>query len=1207
MPRDISDALGDVARADKEAAAAINELENALKSVSNVTNRQFYPSIDKSVKRLDGLTLSVDKYKRNSKGVIKEVDKLSRGYSEIDKTGEKATKTNKEFASSIKKETDELKKQAVKLRESKQATSDFNNEVKEASSLLGLLKKKGEETHEEFKRMGDGAGEGATGMFAAGLAAVYLADKVSELGDNVLDTIKALREYDVAASALAKTSVIAPGGLAQLEKYREELSMTRQQSLEYFNVLKEGAETGIISVVALREAAMKLQETFGGDPTQKLKEYVDLLKEIPTLETDLSITASLSDQAATWFAIAKRGKIQQVIEFQMTGLAGGIKLDPEGTEAQVKTLNEMMVMNKRLEDFQNRLTSMIGPWGPKIVSIAKMALTGIGTLGGIWAVSIGSKRILAQILARQGGGYISPVRQGFRAFGSQYNMQRGRGLGILTSLRAGGRAAGTRMTNVGNQIAADGGITGAATVGLGKALTTLMTPVSKVGSLFSGLIPTLTTVGGVLSSFIVPFLFMAENSEEFGNAIKKAGRDAKGTKLEKLFNNLTMLNPPLLALRAVGIKTTDIIKGIGSAMQFAGPQWEYIWDSIKKWAWTNDNLTKEQKARSAEEERLKKIQQERAKDLLKMQEIISATDKGFNTAKTELHDMNVAIAQAKLEELKYIGGDVEDFNKIIREGTKAAKESYKIREGAGKTPRELAKEIKNETIRRTVLKNIINQEIEARKKNIDAIISMAEEIKKRPRVLIAEQRAAQAESQAGLGFALGRVDGNITKQIRARGDYLLKQMNATQDAIEFVSKNLGTGKTRDDNILVLEQYKSEQDELAKSYVELSQRSVDLLSVYKEFPKVKAADAVAEAAGALADTADFFGDTEMAARAANEQIKAANKSYELEMNLLKRFRAESLSSIENQIKIANTINNTELRNAELSKLNAQKQEIIAKSRKENDDLALKKAKEISDAIKKRADTDLSVVDMEQGLLEEQIGFLEEMGGSYGSILNMQKQSVVYEAQKLQIAQEALEFAIQSGARGKDLRQFEINVEKQKMELTKKAMGAQRSTYEKLLELAFGAIRSSRGARRGIMSEAMMFGRQRVRGRSGMLLEGQPMPIHTRSAMMMGAAGNVPGVLGMKPSRLPAESRMRGGMATVPNKTGGMSTVPGFLSGMPLVKGEEEKSNVNVKATVRVEFDNAMFKTKLVHIITSDPQIQNALANSMEGQRFIRNTV
>ena len=78
MPRDISEALGDVASADKEAAAAIKELEKALKSVSSVTDRQFNPSFDVAIKRVNGLSLSVDKYKIKSKDFVKEMDKISK-------------------------------------------------------------------------------------------------------------------------------------------------------------------------------------------------------------------------------------------------------------------------------------------------------------------------------------------------------------------------------------------------------------------------------------------------------------------------------------------------------------------------------------------------------------------------------------------------------------------------------------------------------------------------------------------------------------------------------------------------------------------------------------------------------------------------------------------------------------------------------------------------------------------------------------------------------------------------------------------------------------------------------------------------------------------------------------------------------------------------------------------------------------------------
>jgi hypothetical protein len=1629
MPRDISEQLGEIADSEKEAAKALEELQSALEKASNTADRAFSPAMLQVSRNINSLTKSTAKYRgetarllapnkavatsifdiqKASKNAEKEVGNLSVGYKKSGSRAVGASKANVSFASTVdeaRKElglaTKGLDSQQKALERAKRATSSFGDEVEEAASVLGLLRKKADDVEDEFKRYGDGIGDSATGMFAAGLAAVFLADKISELGDSVLDTIKSFRQYDISAAILAKASVVAPGGLRQLEQYRKELSLTREQALEYFKVLKEGAESGVVSVAALRSAAMRLQETFGDDPTARLREYVDILKEIPSLDVDLAITASLDDQAASWFALAKKGKIAQVIELQMAGLLGGIEAEvpPEGTEAQVETLTEMMKMNRRLEDFQFGLTNMIGPWGPQIVTIAKVGLTSVATLGGIFTVALGSKRILSRILrtnrgilaARTGirGIPMSDVtirgafREGFSMFTRQLKMLGGRGITGLPALRGATRAVGTRLGTLAG--AGAGGVVGSRLIAAtGTAIKTLASPVSALTASLGALGGAVVTATGVIAAAVGPVILIGKYGERAGNQMKRLSRGIKGTNLAKVLNTMALMIPTFLALRAAGVKATDAVAWLGERIRVAGAAWQEWYEWAKRWLLIRDDLSSKEAMAAKEHARLISIQRRAHASAKALQVAISKTDRAFESAAVMLHDMSVEVAGLELENLRLVGGDVEDFRDALDSGVDGAKKSFrKLNEGLararkfiltnanldaqsrraallnlhkaelqatkkfmeamldlagkfGEIPenvraeliskiRELRMDVeveagifgfkpltdtvlnarsalsrltnaiehlveaekmqltaeKEEMSERTrsvrefvdsldrtmkkaeksllvpfvtvggrveverdigeeifgdirpadilaqlkatvtidergvkiddrriltklrkqtkelmdkIAKALVNvpeadkatraalmeQErilqstlttidnvtritasenflLEARRKNMESIAGIAkdfisqiqkisEDVDKNPQIILLQKQLQQAENQAKLAVSLGVESGELLKEFRDRTKLLTAQLNAANAAKRELEKMRTDQKvlpelfrktikeTKEGFDVLIEgargikpvdigvvrmsakEYMRAQKEYSDalkagdipamqmasdrfkkaaanfekdlldarraadkagkvdfvrsidSYIQavmggagivgkagesIIRGSIDLrnrmgelaiqmeenrrqldeqIATYREVPTIEAAEAVQGAADSLADVAEFSGNAKLAVRALNDQVDALNKTYSEEINVLKQRELSVLEGLKEQRKLAKTIQNDNLRNIELEKINIDERRIRAKIEKEENELALKRAKGIAEAIKRAADTRILMVDMEQGLIEEEISFLEEMGGSYGAILDMQKQSVAYEAQKLQVAEEALKNAQAAGVQGKELRQFEINAARQRMELTKKAMGAQRSTYEKLLELAFGAIRQARGARRGLMGGAMMFGRGRVMGRAGMVVAGRAMPIATRAAMMMGAAGlpggaPAPGVLGARPTRMPVLGRLAGAMGrggavippgapVAPAPLAGVAPPrmapgvpverPGRVPAPPPVRPAFQVEG-ELKANIKVEFDDEMFREKLIHITTTDVRVKDAFASEMEKQRFLRESI
>ena len=109
-------------------------------------------------------------------------------------------------------------------------------------------------------------------------------------------------------------------------------------------------------------------------------EYVDLLKDIPTIEQDLQIGANLDDQAAALFALAQEGKISTVIDLQAAGLAGGIQTEQS---EDVKLLNAAQSKAKTVQDIKDGLLSKFFPsWVPQFGAISQNTFAALGLLGG---------------------------------------------------------------------------------------------------------------------------------------------------------------------------------------------------------------------------------------------------------------------------------------------------------------------------------------------------------------------------------------------------------------------------------------------------------------------------------------------------------------------------------------------------------------------------------------------------------------------------------------------------------------------------------------------------------------------------------------------------------------------------------------------------------------------------------------------------------
>jgi len=276
----------------------------------------------------------------------------------------------------------------------------YSREVNEAAIGTSFLAQKQHEAKEEAEDFAGGLGKSATGAMAVGVAMVFAATKISELSDSFSDTAKEFAKFNIEARTLSKSSLIAPGGFEQIEAMRAELALTRDESLAFFEVLQDGTSSGVDSVMGLAEAAEHLHDAFGEDPTSRLQNYIDLLKEIPTLDMDLSITASMDDQTAAWFALAEKGKVSQAIELQIAGLMGGNKdeLDKTIPQGEREIIQRLDRAEKIEDDIYKELSLAFPPillQGGKLVGTAISIAAGVT---GVYVSAVATKRILGNVL-----------------------------------------------------------------------------------------------------------------------------------------------------------------------------------------------------------------------------------------------------------------------------------------------------------------------------------------------------------------------------------------------------------------------------------------------------------------------------------------------------------------------------------------------------------------------------------------------------------------------------------------------------------------------------------------------------------------------------------------------------------------------------------------------------------------------------------------
>ena len=317
---------------------------------------------------------------------------LTRANYGLDAAIEQLAGSNEIFAGKLRKV------QSAALDTAK-AEKTYTGEVEKATNVTQLLNNKFQEGKKEAEGFAGGLGTTNGRLIGAGVAMLFVAKKAGELIDQFKDAALEVAEFEVQLAVLERRAQTL-GLEGSFGDLRNELNLTRKQSEDFFKVFRSGVTSGVIEADKLSDAAAKLQNAFGGDPTKRLEEYVELLKEIPTLETDLQINANIDDQAASIFALAESGKIETVMELQAAGLLGGVtgEVSPEDAEL----LNAQQKTEKVMEDIRDGLLKKFFPQvGPQLSAIvggtAKVAMAIGGVVAGLGVLSaLGGAQVTAQ-------------------------------------------------------------------------------------------------------------------------------------------------------------------------------------------------------------------------------------------------------------------------------------------------------------------------------------------------------------------------------------------------------------------------------------------------------------------------------------------------------------------------------------------------------------------------------------------------------------------------------------------------------------------------------------------------------------------------------------------------------------------------------------------------------------------------------------------
>lgn len=743
---------------------------------------------------------------------------------DVKKAIEKLIETDYEFATSI----EFAKRRALEAaREETSALATLEKQVQaETKSLGDMYRKTFAQGQMEATKFADGLGGNATGMMAVGVAGAYLAEKLSDVARQFASAVVELSNYKVQTAATER--VISGLSKGVLEDMRSQLDLTRDQAGAFFEVVKTGVNELGMSQATIMQVASALKATFGGDQTERLKTYVDLLKSIPSLDTDLKVTASMDDQTAAIFALADAGKMDIVMDMQTAGLMGGTQQKQEGADqlnAAQKTAatSEAMrdfLMNKMYPEWGSYLTEIVD-WGGKAFGAVSATVGVLGalktfligahgqTLGGI---SAAASEISTAIVAKQN--VPANIGKGGGAFGS----------GVKTLLKS---VKPTTMAFGGLTIAA-----GLASYGLKKWSDNLETKGDEVGAAFASVgastasIAGYAALGATLGS-MVPVL---------GTALGAAAGAVYGFVSE--WDNLKKSVPTLL----------DNWFGPGPAAK--------------------GDIEEESKARAARQN-IKLVESGKALEIA-MAKFKNTTE----SAKFKLLDMEGQVGSIHLENLADLGGSMNSYNRAIKGQINNSKRMYaeEMKVAADNRRSIMADAKMGAEQRKNMLMKVQEYELNAAKRFASEMDNVIEALHKSP-----------ASIQRGLKIDLSKQILDFGRDVGAFPE--AKKAKIELEAIDLAFQ--GFTRSLDKGQEIVKMAAANMENLAKQ-VESAQQGINdaIIETEKKLGKERTTEATKQALEALKIAQKGVGgpDVEAAARKKKQDLEAKLAKNNAEMGV-----------------------------------------------------------------------------------------------------------------------------------------------------------------------------------------------------------------------------------------------------------------------------------------------------------------------------------
>ena len=728
----------------------------------------------------------------------------------------------------------------------------------------------------EFKKFADGLGASATGMLAAGVAGAYLANKIGDLAGKYADSAVSLAKYKTETSALEETILgMSKGGLDDM---RKQLGLTREQAEKFFEVVKEGVNELGISTSEIMRVSKALTETFGGDQTGRLKKYVELLKEIPTVDTDLKITSSLDDKTAAIFALAESGKMDVVVDMQSAGLMGG-KQDKKPGADMAKSAQDTAAAVEGIEDF---LTNQLYPtFGPQIAAIAEggaklltAVFSGIALFGVI--KTLGGQQHIANLFNRdENTAKLEAAIWGaakVQAAGSAVGGGRGRGRG-----RGGRGGAGRGAADTAEKTAEKGAAKGAAKAaekkaaektaaaaakeaakkGAAKGAAKVATTALKTSMALGKLTKAVTGLGLLTVGLELGFGALADHCEKVGN---KAGQAAAG---------IGKSAASIAGFALMGAELGSVIPGLGTAIgavigSVVGLAFEAknLWNSFKmlgaRLFSAPEKIVKPMSKAAIEYDMMMESENARmVKSGMALQQALAQLKAASESAKFKLLELDKTVANLQLGNLSKLGGSMAGFDTAINSSKEAAAKMYETMRKI--TTKQRAAVMANKDMganeRESALKKINEIELSATRDFASAMEDVIREIYNAPALI----QAGLKKQTKGAMLDYGTGAGSLSKKDKEAKE---------KEVLGAAETEYGeAAKANEKAALAVQQM---EEELAKKRVESEKGfSDEILNLQKQLGKDKVTEEVKTAEAQLAASKKLSSEL-----AASEEVNTA---------------------------------------------------------------------------------------------------------------------------------------------------------------------------------------------------------------------------------------------------------------------------------------------------------------------------------------------